>query len=230
MFSQETLDKVLKQDVITREVAQKLLSIYVCETDWWPHVGRLHQLLSRKHGKESASEMVRESVAFTILLPTEDKTIRIDCDNPENNLFKWRSFHQFEGKNWFKELQKVIRRDAEITEYRKQALALGVIDPIDYQPYSRQAFRWICDHAEEDGVELTDDKLKKFRGLVMAYGGVAISYMFEKHTAEVKKVTNWRTPYFIERALFNTYSIEQVLKIKSKELDSTNPKLVKQIR
>lgn len=230
MFSQEDLDKVLNRNILTRPVAQKLLNIYVCETDWWPHVGRLHHQLSRKFGKDEASEMVKESVAFTILLPAEDRTVKIDYDNPENNLFKWRSFHQFEAKNWFEELKGVIRQDAEIVKYRKQALSLGVIDPIEYQPYCRQAFRWMCDHAEEDEANLTQERLKQFRGLVMAYGGAVISNIFEKHMAEVKKVTNWRTPYFMERLIFDIYDIDKVMKIKSTELERTNKKLVKQIK
>lgn len=230
MFPEAERKRILEDNQITQPVAQKLLTIYVAENDWWPHVVRLYGQLERKHGADEARETVKRAVAFTILLPAFDKTIRIDSEHPENHLFWGPKFHQFNEKDWFEELKKVIVRDQEITEFRRQALALGVIDPIDYQPYCRQAFGWLCEKAEDSGVELTPELKNKFRQLVMAYGGAVVSYIFEKHRPAVNKVTNWRSGYFFERSIFDVYSLDQVLKIKKAELEKTNSKWIKKIR
>jgi len=230
VFPEEEVNKVLHDNQITRPVAEKLLSIYVADIDWWPQVVRLHRQLSRKHDPDTARDLVRRAVAFTILFPAYDKSVRIDRDHPENNLFWGLKYDQFNDKDWFKELQKVIKRDQDITEYRREALSLGIIDPIDYQPYTRQAFKWLCGEAEEAGVELTPELKNKFRQIVMAYGGAVVSYIFENHRPAIKKITNWRSGYFFERAIFDVYSLEQVLKIKKAELDKTNSKWIKKIK
>lgn len=230
MFPEAERKRVLEDNQITQPVAQRLLTLYVAEIDWWPHVVRLYGQLERKNGSEEAKELVKRAVAFTILLPAYDRTTKIDSEHPENLLFWGQKFHQFTEKDWFEELKKVIRRDQEITEFRRQALALGVIEPIDYQPYCRQAFRWLCEKAEDSGVELTPELKEKFRRLVMAYGGAVVSYIFEKHRPTVDKVVNWRSGYFFERGIFNVYSLDQVLKIKKAELDKTNSKWIKKTR
>lgn len=230
MFPEEEVNKVLEGNHITRPVAEKLLSIYVADIDWWPQVIRLHNQLSRKNDPARAKDLVRQAVAFTILFPAYDRSTRIDKEHPENTLFWGLKYDQFNDKDWFKELQKVIKRDQEITEHRRQALSLGIIDPIDYQPYTRQAFKWLCGEAEDAGVELTPELKNKFRQIVMAYGGAVVSYIFENHRPVVKKVTNWRSGYFFERAIFDVYSLEQVLKIKKAELDKTNSKWIKRIK
>lgn len=229
VFGPEDLQKVLEQDKITQTVAQKLLTLYVADIDWWPHVGRLYKQLRRRKSEDEARTAVRDSISFTILLPAFDRSTRIDYERPEKLLFIGSKFHQFEERDWFNELKKVVRRDQQVTEWRRQVLSLGIVDPIEYQPYTRQAYRWLCEEAEEAGVELTPDLRKKFRQLVMVYGGAVISYMFEKHRDVVKKVVNWRSGYFFERAIYNTYSLEQIIKIKQAELNKTNPEYVKTV-
>lgn len=230
VFDDETLHKVLKENKLTEEVATKLLNLYVWEADWWPHILRFYAQAERKFGELEAKEKVKEAVAFTILLPAHDRSVRIDTDHPENNLFRWPSFHQFDQKEWFTELQKVIRQDSEIADNRREVLHVGVIDPIDYQPYCRQGYKWLCEHAEEDGVELTNELREKFRRLVMVYGGAVVSYMFEKHKPQISKIANWRSAYFFERAIYQVYSLDQIMKIKQAEIKKTNPKFVKAIR
>jgi len=230
MFSEEDLSKVLDEDKITQPVAEKLLTLYVGEADWWQHVAKLHQRLVRKHGQEKARSLVRQAVAFTILLPAFDRSTRIDPEHPENLLFWGLSYHQFDQRDWFEELKSVIRRDQQITQWRREALKLGVIDAIEYQPYCRQAYKWLCLEAEESDVVLTPELKLKFRQLVMAYGGAVVSYIFEKHHSAVKKIVNWRSGYFFERLIFNTYSVDEVLKIKSNEIKKTNPKWIKEVR
>lgn len=230
MFSEEEANKILVEDKITQHVAEKLLGIYVADIEWWPHIARLAQQLKKKHDNETAKNLLRRAVAFTILFPAYDRSAKIDMEHPENNLFWGMRYDQFNNKDWFEELKKVIKRDQEITQYRRQALSLGIIDPIDYQPYTRQAFKWLCGEAENAGVELTPELKNKFRQLVMAYGGAVISYLFENHRAVINKVPNWRSGYFFEKAVFEVYSLEQVLKIKKAELDKTNSKWTKKIK
>lgn len=231
MFPEEEAKKVLEDNQLTRPVAEKLLTLYVADIEWWPHIERLYLHLLRKNSnKEEAAKLVRRSIAFTILLPAFDRTFRIDTENPQNMLFRGVRFDQFNDKDWFEELKKVVRKNQEITQYRRQALSLGVIDPIDYQPYTRQAFKWLCGEAEQSGVELTPELKNKFRQLVMAYGGAVVSYIFENHKDAVRKVTNWRSGYFFERTIFDVYSIEQVLKIKKTEMQKTNQKWIRQIK
>jgi len=229
MFSEEDISKVLEEDKITRPVAEKLLGLYVGEADWWTHIVSLHQRLVKRHGKDKAAELVREAIAFTILLPAYDRSTKIDPDNPQNLLFWGLKYQQFEQRNWFEELKKVIRRDQQITAWRREALKLGVIDAIEYQPWCRQAYKWLCAEAEDSGVELTSELKLKFRQLVMAYGGAVVSYIFEKHHNAVKKIVNWRSGYFFERLIFNTYNVDEVLKIKNNEIKKTNSKWIKEV-
>lgn len=229
MFTQEDLDTVLKQNKINQTVAEKLLNLYVGPADWRASISTLYRRLVRKHGEEEGKNLTKKAISFTILLPAFDGSTKIDQNNPENLLFWGMSYHQFNQRDWFEELKKVVERDQQITDWRREALALGVIDPIDYQPYTRQAYKWLCGKAEETGVELTQDLKLKFRQLVMTYGGAVISYIFTNHQDAVKKVVNWRSGYFFERIIFDVYSIEKVLKIKQTELQKTNDKFIKQV-
>lgn len=230
VFAQEDVDKVLKENQITRTVAEKLLTLYVGEADWWPNVGQLYKRLERKHGTDAAKPLIRKAVSFTILLPAFDRTTKIDRENPSNLLFWGVSYHQFDSRDWFAELKKVIRRDQQITEWRREVLKSGIIDAIEYQPYSRQGYKWLCGKAKETDVDLTPELKQKFRQLVLAYGGAVTSHMFESHSDVINKIVNWRSGYFFERAIFNCYSLDQVLKIKKNEMEKTNPKWIKTIR
>lgn len=232
MFPEEEARKVLQQNQLPRPVAEKLLNLYVADIDWWPHIERLYIHLLRKNNnnKNLTAELVRKSISFTILLPAVDRTFRVDEENPQNMLFRGMRFDQFNDKDWFEEIQKVVKKNQEITGYRRQALSLGIIDPIDYQPYTRQAFKWLCGEAEKSGVEVTPELKNKFRQLVMAYGGAVVSYIFENHQDAIRKITNWRSGYFFERAIFDVYKIDQVLKIKKAEMQKTNQKWIRQIR
>jgi len=230
VFAQEDVDKVLKEDQITRPVAEKLLTLYVGEADWWDNVITLRKRLIRKHGEGEANDLTKKAVAFTILLPAFDRTTKIDRENPANMLFWGMSYHQFDSRDWFVELKKVVRRDQQITEWRREVLKTGVIDAIEYQPYCRQGYKWLCGKAEETDVDLTPELKQKFRQLVLAYGGAVTSHMFESHPDVIKKIVNWRSGYFFERAIYNCYSLDQVLKIKKNEMEKTNSKWIKTVR
>ena len=53
--------------------------------------------------------------------------------------------------------------------------------------------------------------------------------MFVKHKSNVNKVFNWRSGYFFEKEIHKVYKIDEILKIKSTELQKLNQKYVKKI-
>jgi hypothetical protein len=117
--------------------------------------------------------------------------------------------------------------------WRNQALSLGVIDPLEYAPYTRQAFKWLIEKAEASGVmtdEAKEDIARRHANMVKAYGGACVSSIFVKHTESLNKVLNWRSGYFFERLIFDLYAPEDVMKIKRAEIAKTNETLVKKVR
>lgn len=230
MFSDEVLEQILEEGSLPIEAAVKMLNIYVCESDWKAHISQLYGRLKRKYGEDEAKAKAKKTIAFTILLPAHDRSVKIDVEHPGNNLFRWSYFHQFQEKEWFAELQKIVRKDADIAEHRRYLLHLGVIDPIDYHPHCRQAFQWMCEKAESHGVTIDQELRKNFRRLLMVYGGAIPSYMFEKHPHIIRRIPNWRSGYFFERAIYEAYSKPQITKIKTAEIRDMNPRLVKNIR
>lgn len=235
MFNNEVAERVLEHNRMPPEVSIKYLNLYVGESDTWNlALGRLYELAKSRNKQlpeDQLAEKLRQGVAFSILFPAFDKSVRIDKDNPENHLFWSQNYSQMENKDWFAEFKKVFKQDLKIAEYRRNVLKLGVIDAVEYHPLSRQAYRWLCESAEESDVELTPELKKKYRQFVMAYGGAIITYIFEKNKREIsKKVTNWRSAYFFERLIYEIYTPEQVVKIKQNDINNTNPQWVKTVR
>lgn len=223
---QEVLDGTL--DV---RVAERYLTIYLgeCSSGTWE--AQIMKLWDKVKRKPDASAVMRNLLAHAILVSTTDKSI--DVDVPENFLHRSQFFRQANEKDWFKEFQKVVEEDIAIDKHRADAKSLGIIDPIEYQPYTRQAYNWLYSRAEDAG-DLTPQNKEKvsrlLKNLVYAYSGGAICGVFTDHSEMINKVSNWRTGYFFERLLFKVYTPEQVLKIKKLELAKTMPKLVKRVR
>mgnify|MGYP006921279549 CR=1 FL=1 len=214
-------------------VCDKYLNIYVAEIDWERHRKVLFKRWTRSQlSEEEAIYRLRKVIACTVLLPYLDK--HKVPDPPENLLYQCFSFHQFEERDWYEELHKIVEEDKQIMKWRNQCQSLGIIDPIDYSPITRQAFNWLFSEAERSGVVTPENKQRieqSFKRLVYAYGGAVVCSIFQKHANQIsKKVPNWRTNYFFERLIFEVYSVDQVVKIKRQELKKTNPKLVKQIK
>lgn len=233
VVGQENLEAVVRGESLPKAVANTYLRLYVAEIDWEPHINTLYARLSKKLSGDVLTDMLRKVISCTILLRAFQPSVPLDETTPESLLFSVHKFHQLNEHDWFARLQKVIKRDLEIQEWRKQALALGVVDPIDYQPFYRQAFNWMFEKAREKG-DMNDDNRRelinnRFRRLVQAYGGSVICNMFTRHDESIKRVLNWRSGYFLERQIFQVYTVDQVLKIKKLELEKTNQKLVKKI-
>lgn len=216
-------------------IAKPYLDIYIGEANWNDQMKDIYNSLSRKHGQESALNILRETIAFGILLPAVDRTVPLGDLNRyvltvANGYYRSQQSLRDDWVGFFKQ---VVQKDIENQEHRREILTLGVIDPIEYQPYTREAFNRIFDAAELSGVvtEATkQDITRRIKNTVMIYGGAVIVNLFTRNKDAIKKIVNWRTGYFLERAIFNVYTPDQILKIKRKELEGTNTKLVKKIR
>lgn len=203
------------------------LRIYLGEADWDKYLGELKTKIHKQYG-DAGANLYYKQVACAIQLPAAERSIKVDPEAPQRLLFGCTAFQQFKEKDWFELLRVVAAKDIEIAQIKKDALALGYIKNIEYQPNTRQAFRWLLDKAEESG-DLTPDSRERLAALVHIYGGAVISSIFTRHEEFVKKVVNWRTGYFFERQVFQVYKRDEILKIKKKELDTSNQRLVTRI-
>jgi hypothetical protein len=206
---------------IKKELAVKYLTTYVAdgETEWLNALGSLAS-------KNSNKELVRSIIAATILLPAQDRSVIPEI--PYNLLFWIKKYDQFEREDWQRKLQKIIEEDEKISKLRSQLVVLGCIDPIEYAPYTRQALRWLVNSSKEAGDFLPSTD-SKFRSLIHVYGGVSISNIFTLHKNKLTRMPNWRSHYFFERAMHDVYDIDQLVRLKKKEIEKTNPSLVNKL-
>jgi len=207
-----------KTFTIKKDIAIKYLVTYVAddEAEWMNALGSLANKFKDK-------EMVRQSIAATILLPVRDRSVIPEV--PYNLLFWIHKYSQFPGKDWVKDLEKVVAFDEAIVANRGKLTMLGCVDPIEYAPYPRQALRWLTE-ASKDAGDYSPAADSKFRSLIHVYGGVAISNVFKNEKTKLPKILNWRSHYFFERLMHRSYSIEQLINIKKAEISKTNQTLV----
>lgn len=212
----------------------KYLTIFNADIDWQPHLQELTKQISRRYSDEhKAREARRKQAACTILLPLFDKSAL--SDPPENLLFKCHTYHQFGSRDWEYELEKVAKKDRIIKANREEALAMGVIYPIEYNPNTRQAYRWLVEASQSSGDWNEDDTSKKLKNLVYAYGGAVICNVFIKpeYKPKLYKLLNWRSGYFFEHLIYEVYTPTEILKIKQQELlkiKNSDPKLIKMVK
>jgi len=228
----DDLEKMIKEDVLSLDIADMYLKIYVADIDWKPHISQLwSNAVNKSRDQNDAKNHVKKAIACTTLAPFYDKTII--PDPPENLLFWLPTWRQFSEKDWLSLYKKVISEDIEIRKNRKKLLSLGIIDPIDYVPMTRQAFNWIYSKAEDANCITNDNKedlIKKFQNLIRIYGGATICNLFMKHEASVNKIVNWRSGYFFEKEIYKVYSLDQIVKIKNLEISKIDSKYVKKIK
>lgn len=215
--------------------ADKYLRIYNAEIKWQPHIDRAKEVLLKRLSEVDMNAEMSKRIACTILLPAYDpNTIQ---DPPQNLLFYCPKWAQYDAP-WVDRYEKVKAQDLKNKKIREECLDLGVIFPYEYNPITRQAFNWLYDKAEKSGVisaESKEEITKKLKNLVFAYGGVVICSIFQKPELEyrLKKLHNWRSGYFFERLIHQTYKGEELIKIKTHELakiKNVDPKLVKNIK
>lgn len=228
----EDLEKIVNGDTLPTDVADAYLKIYVSDIDWKVHIGRLWlNTKSKFPDVDQAKLHMKKTIACTTLMPYYDKTII--PDPPQNLLFWIPSWNQFSEKDWLDLYKKMIKSDIDIRKSRKEMLALGVVEAIDYVPLTRQAFNWLYSKAEDTNC-ITDENKKevinKFQNLVKIYGGAIICNVFSKHESNITKIPNWRTGYFIEKEIYKIYTIDQIKKIKQTEISKIDSKYIKTLQ
>jgi len=231
-MSYESLEKVVKENTIPLDVAEKYLTIFLGQNDWNKALMRLWDFSGGKFSDiEERKNFVKKSISCSILLNYTEKT---NIPQPAEKLLLWcSSWTQFNERNWFEIFQDLVRKDIQIIENRNKAIILGVIDPIDITPITRQAFNWLYNSAKDSGSldDIYAEQLKsKLANLVKAYGGAVVCNMYVNHKKHVDSVFNWRSGYFFEREIHNVYSIDNILKIKNTELQKANQMYVKKIQ
>lgn len=231
------------QDVVTAiedntlpiSVAEKYLKLYVADIDWQTHISTLWKnAVNKNQSQDLAKEFVKKAIACAVLLPLVEKT---PIPDPPSNLLFWcTGWRQFNERMWFTDLLEIFKEDVQISIDRNKIIQVGVIDPIDISPITRQAFNWLYEKFKasiNDHSELTQEQINeaktKFTNLVKAYGGAIICSMFVNHKNHIDKVLNWRSGYFFEKQLYKVYSVDQIIKIKTAEINKTNQKYVKKI-
>lgn len=210
---------------ITSELLTKYLTIYVADIDWGPHLNKLFQ---RNRGDSLAT---KQRSVKGLLLPFHEGKYLID-NKPEDILFK--NYTSFAERDWVGEFRAILKKDNELTEFRKKLLDLGVVYPIEYNPNTRQAFRWLREHSEAAG-DYSDKAAQNFTNLVYAYGGAAICNVFLKPEwgPKIAKLYSWRSAYFFEKLIHEVYTKDQIFKIKSHEIEKiqkSDANLVKKVK
>lgn len=224
--------QTVKSEELDAETAAHYLTLYVGEADWRYHLGQLWNRLSKKqYTEDERRQLMRKIIACATLLPVYDHTKIPEL--PENLIYWVSSYNQFNEKDWYSLYREMLKRDAQIKQWRDECLSLGIVYPLEFSPVTRQAFNWLFGKAEESGAVNDDNKadmIRKYQNLVLAYGGNTICSLFIREDHRVKKIRNWRSAYFFERAIHEVYTVDQLIKIKKAELAKTNAKLVKKIR
>jgi len=227
----DQLNTVVRDKSLPLDVAEKYLNLYIGDADWKTHISKLWTNFENKNrNSDQSKEDVKRAIACAALLPTIEKT---NIPDPVHLILFWcPTWNQYKERDWFSLLVEIIKKDLYIQNNQTELLSLGVIDPIDYSPLTRQSFNWLYLQAEQSGDINEENKsivTKKMQNLVRIYGGAVVSNVFQNHKHIIDKVFNWKTGYFFEREIYNVYTFEQIKKIKKTEIEKLNPKYIKKL-
>lgn len=230
-MSIEDLESAIINKSLSVEIADKYLKLYVATIDWSPHIASLWGNALKKYGNEiAAKDHIKKAISCATILPLAEKT---QIPDPPSNLLFWcTGWKQFNDRDWFELYLEILKEDLDISRKRNEIIKIGVIDPIDVSPITRQAYNWIYEKVSEEtfsnkqDVEVVKEKVKN---LVRAYGGAVICNVFLKYKKNVDDVLNWRSGYFLEKQIHKIYTIDQIVKIKRAELSKTNSKYIKKV-
>jgi len=229
--SSSDLEKVVNDDILSFDVAEKYLTLFLGKSDWQKAIKKIWSITEKRNlDDQSRKNFAKRAIACATLLPYSDGTTI--PSPPENLLFWCTAWSQFNEKDWFDIYKKNIKEDIEITKNRNKIIRIGIIEPVDVSPINRQAFNWIYEKCRKNE-NISEEDLKslesKFFNLVKAYGGAIICNMFMNHRGHIEKVFNWKSGYFFEKEIHKVYCLEDIIKIKTAEIKKTNPKYIKKI-
>lgn len=230
-MSIEDLQLAVDQKSLSISLAEKYLRLYIADIPWQPHIASLWGNAQKKFKDEDeAKDFIKRAIACATLLPMVDGAT---IPEPPSNLLFWcTSWKQFSQHDWFEMFLDVLKEDIRIIQSRNNIIKLGIIDPIDIPPMTRQAFNWLYEKATEKE-SLSDSQLlslkEKFANLVRVYGGATVCNIFINHKVNVDKVFNWRSGYFFEKQIHKVYSLDQIYALKKAEIAKINSKYVKKM-
>lgn len=228
----QSLESVVNDGTVSFDLAEKYLTLYIGECDWKEKIGQLWTVQKKKiQNEDKAKDFVKKSIACTCLSPIVNK---VNIPDEKHVLLFWVSgWPQFNERDWFAMFQDVVKKDIEIEKSRRKIIQLGIFDQIDMSPLTRQAYNWIYDRLDRESFSSEDKKIEaveKIKNLVKIYGGAIICNLFTNYSSHVDKVLNWRSGYFIEREIYKVYSIDQIMKIKSAEINKTNKNYIRTLK
>lgn len=224
-------DELIAEHMDTRSIQttssedrwNKYLQFYVAQIDWRPHLKTLDAQTLRKNSRLSPSELrqlLDKQKACTVLLPYYDKSKILNP--PENLLFQVGNWHQMNERDWFSELKEILAQDTAYDFFKDDLLDLGIIDPLEFNPITRQAYNWLIQRAEQSADGCSLEAARRFKNLVYIYGGAVICSVFQKPEwqKKIRDLHNWRTGYFFRRLIHEIYpNIEDIKKIKKMEIN-----------
>jgi hypothetical protein len=148
---------VAEDGVLPIDVAEKYLNIYIGEADWKTYISKLWTNFENKNKNVDISrEDIKRAISCTALLPTLEKT---NIPDPVHLMLFWcPTWNQYKEKDWFSLFRNIVKEDIEIQKNHKELLAMGVIDPIDYSPITRQAYNWL--YARSESTSAVNEKTK----------------------------------------------------------------------
>lgn len=230
-MSIQEVRKAVNEKALPLAVAEKYLKLYVADTSWQDSISSLWKnSMNKLRSEDLAKEHVKKAISCATLLPMLEK---VAIPNPPTNLLFWcTGWTQFNKEDWFSMYMAVLKEDIKISDNRNEIIKMGIIDPIDISPITRQAFNWLYQKAEEnEHIDNTNSQSvrDKFANLVKSYGGAVVCNIFMNHKNNIEKVFNWRSGYFFEKQIHSIYSMDQIKRIKQAELSKTNNKYIKKV-
>ena len=222
--------QAIEDKSLSISVADKYLKLYVANIEWEQHIASLWNNALKKYGNDTvAKDHVKKAIACATILPLVEKTTI--PDPPSNLLFWCTGWKQFNEQDWFDIFISVLKEDVLISEKRNKIIKTGIIDPIDVSPLTRQAFNWLYEKAQEENLdeELRKQVKDKLANIVKAYGGAVICNIFTKYKKNVEDVMNWRSGYFFEKQIHKVYTIDEIIKIKTVEINKMNSNYIKKV-
>jgi len=230
-MSMKEIEEAISSNSLPLSVAEKYLKLYIADINWSEHIAaRWKNSMNKFSNETEAKDHIKRAVACATILPLVENT---PIPDPPSNLLFWcTAWKQFYRDDWFKIFIDVLKEDLEISKNRNKIITLGIVEPIDIAPMTRQAYNWLYESAvSHDCINDSnrEDIENKFKNIVKAYGGAVICNMFVNHKVFVNKVFNWRSGYFFEKQIHKVYTLDQICKIKSTEIAKINPKYIRKI-
>ena len=145
-MSMKEIEEAISSNSLPLSVAEKYLKLYIADINWSEHIAALWKNSMNKFSNETeAKDHIKRAVACATILPLVENT---PIPDPPSNLLFWcTAWKQFYRDDWFKIFIDVLKEDLEISKNRNKIITLGIVEPIDIAPMTRQAYNWLYESA-----------------------------------------------------------------------------------